>query len=642
MNQSELELLNKPTKWFTAIFRMVIAVFMLFALGTLIMQAFTATTGMEIILDDGDVVSSVVQYIRKEWESVIYYQDNVLANLVFLVVGFFLLWFVTPRLPLWAESLLIAFWTIALGVLWVKMSQVAPSADSGTVSSTAINFAKENYEMLTGSDRYFRNYSFQLGFVFFEEILIRIASLFKEEINDLIFIQEISAILLASAYVAILHVLDLVCEDKRIRHTAFLLLALCVQPILSCVFLYGIIPGFAFAAWAVYLEIRFLKSDSWKGKLLWGILSAICITISVVIKSNNLIVLVAMVLLAGVTAFQNKKTLCNLILVVACVIPCAKVPDAIIGMYEKRAGTDLGDSIPMISWFSLGMNEGFSAPGWYNYGATLTNFEICEFDADAAAKRSKEAIRDRMNYFQENKQYRNDFFYKKYVSMWNETTYQCIWNNTVRGQYNPKTGIAKLICEEKQTEAKQYMDYFSQLVFVLCFFGIIYCVKEKNTYLMIMPLIVMGGMLYHFLAEAKSQYALPYFIWMTVFASCGFVFLQDWMKPCLCQYLEKLHILKKTGKPEKTETPGNPERMETSENFENSENSEDFRNSEYPEYFASFSESGVSFSQNPENPVTAPEFLENPINSEIPEEIPDAVSEVEQILKNLEHTENGA
>ncbi|MDE6086842.1 MAG: hypothetical protein K2G25_00465, partial [Oscillospiraceae bacterium] len=194
MNQSELELLNKPTKWFTAIFRMVIAVFMLFALGTLIMQAFTATTGMEIILDDADVVSSVVQYIRKEWESVIYYQDNVLANLVFLVVGFFLLWCIKPRrLPLWIESLVIAIWTIALGVLWVRTSQVSPTADSSTVSSAAMNFAKDNYQAITGDDRYFRNYSFQLGFVFFEEILIRIVEFItKKEVNNLIFIQEFS------------------------------------------------------------------------------------------------------------------------------------------------------------------------------------------------------------------------------------------------------------------------------------------------------------------------------------------------------------------------------------------------------------------------------------------------------------------
>ena len=545
MNQQNQLNQNKLTEYFTAIFRIVIAVFMLFFLGSLFMQAFVSTTDMEFVTAE-QAVSSVVQYIRPHGEGVNYHQDNVLANLIFLVIGFLAVWLFTPKhLSLRVESVLIAVWTIGIGILWVSTSQVAPTTDSEITARAAMNFANGNYELLTGEERYFRNYSFQLGFVFFEEILIRIAYVFQENLSDLIFIQKIFAVLLASAYVAILHMLDLICEDKRIRHTAFLMLIFCVQPILTCSFLYGIIPGFAFTVWAIYFEIKFLKSDSWKSKLLFGILSALCITISVIIKSNNLIVLVAMALLAGVTAFQTKKTLCNLLLVVVCVIPCATVPDAVITMYEKRANTELGDSIPIISWIAMGMCEGDSAPGWYRGDVTVDNFAFSGFDAAIASERSKELIRDRIAYFQENKQYRNDFFAKKYLYMWNETTYQCIWHNTARGQYNPKTGIAKFICEEKRAETKRYTDYFSQLVFVGCFFGIIYCLKKKNTYLMLMPLIVLGGMLYHLLAEAKSQYALPYFIWMTVFAACGFVFLIDWLKPHLCiQNTKKSEILK--------------------------------------------------------------------------------------------------
>lgn len=533
---------NKLTEYFTAIFRTVIAGFMLFFLGSLSMQALTGTTDMEFLTAE-QAVSSVVQFVYPHDEGVTYYQDNVLANLIFLVIGFLAVWLLTPKhLSLRVESMMIAVWTIAIGILWVSTSQVAPTTDSGWTAGAAMNFSNENYEVL--NDNYFREYSFQLGFVFFEEILIRIAKLFKEDLPNLIFIQKFFVILLALSYVTILHMLDLICEDKRIRHTAFLMLAFCVQPILTCSFMYGIIPGFAFTVWAIYCEIKFLKSDSWKSKLLFGILSTLCITISVVIKSNNLIVLVAMALLAGVMAFRNKKTLCNLLLVVASVISCTLTPDAVISMYEKRSNMEIADSMPIISWFAMGMCEGNNAPGWFSWIAVST-FEECGFDADAAAERSKEIIQDRINYFRENKQYRNDFFYKKYISMWNETTYQSIWHNTERGQYNPKTGIAKFICEEKRAETKRYADYFSQLVFVGCFFGIIYCLKKKNTYLMLMPLIVLGGMLYHLLAEAKSQYALPYFIWMTVFAACGFVFLIDWLKPHLCiQNTKKSEILK--------------------------------------------------------------------------------------------------
>ena len=38
----------------------------------------------------------------------------------------------------------------------------------------------------------------------------------------------------------------------------------------------------------------------------------------------------------------------------------------------------------------------------------------------------------------------------------------------------------------------------------------------------LLPLIILGGLLYHLLFEAKSQYALPYFVLMIPMAAFGF------------------------------------------------------------------------------------------------------------------------
>ncbi len=529
MNES-----NKATKCLTAFFRIVIAVFMLFLMGVLSMASVIGTTGMENI-KEGQGRDTVVQQIRENIESVIFYNDNILANLIWLVVGFAVVYLIMPllkKIPLWAELVIIAVWTIVLGFWWVQTSQVAPSEDSWIVSKTAIDFSKGDFSKITSDDRYFRNFPFQLGFVLFEELLIRAAGMFGE-VENLIFIQEISVVLLASSYVALLLMINRIFEDKRIRHTAFVLLLFCIQPIISCTFLYGIVPGMAFAIWAVYLEICFIQSEKWTAKIIFGVLSALCITLSVVIKTNNLIVLVAMVILALVTAFRSRKSLFNLILSVVCVILCTTTPDAVASMYEKRADTVLGDSVPMISWFAMGMQEASNAPGWYNGGATLGNLDSAGLNEKKAAEQSKGEIKKRIGDFANDPQYRNDFFYRKYTSVWNETSYQSIWNNTVRWQYKDKTGIAKWVCGDGEKSTKRFMDIFAQLIFILCFCGILYCMKKKNTYAMIMPLIVLGGMLYHLLAEAKSQYALPYFVWLTVFASCGFIFVYDKVKPCI-------------------------------------------------------------------------------------------------------------
>lgn len=539
MNES-----NKATKCFTALFRIVIAAFMLFLLGVLSMASVIGTTGMENI-KEGQGRDTVVQQVRESIESVIFYNDNILANLIWLAVGFTILYLIMPllkKIPFWAELVIIAVWTIVLGFWWVRTSQVAPSEDSWIVSSTAINFSKDDFSELADGNRYFRNFPFQLGFVLFEEILIRVAGMFGE-VENLIFIQEISVILLASSYVALLLMINRIFEDKRIRHTAFFLLLFCIQPIISCTFLYGIVPGLVFAVWAVYLEICFIQSEKWTIKIIFGILSALCITLSVVIKTNNLIVLVAMVALALVTAFRSRKNLLNLILSVVCVMLCIITPDAIASMYEKRADAVLGDSVPMISWFAMGMQEAANAPGWYNGGATLGNLDSAGLNEEKAAEQSKGEIKKRIGDFANDPQYRNDFFYKKYISVWNETSYQSLWNNTVRWQYKDKTGIAKWVCSDGEKSTKRYMDIFAQLIFILCFCGILYCIKNKNTYAMIMPLIVLGGMLYHLLAEAKSQYALPYFVWLTVFASCGFIFIYDKTKTYIDERFRKSKVV---------------------------------------------------------------------------------------------------
>ena len=51
--------------------------------------------------------------------------------------------------------------------------------------------------------------------------------------------------------------------------------------------------------------------------------------------------------------------------------------------------------------------------------------------------------------------------------------------------------------------------------------------REKNFMLTPLPVVFIGGFLYHMISEGKSQYVLPYFIAMTCFAAAGIVWLGD-------------------------------------------------------------------------------------------------------------------
>lgn len=136
-------------------------------------------------------------------------------------------------------------------------------------------------------------------------------------------------------------------------------------------------------------------------------------------------------------------------------------------MYENRSGIDLGDSVPYVSWIAMGLNEPILsglAPGWYNHTYTISNFEDNNFDASEASKDSVANIEERLGYFMSNPQYANDFFYEKTVSQWNETTYQSIWTNQVRGQYAEKGAFAAWVCNEGEGAVSGFMDIYAQLI----------------------------------------------------------------------------------------------------------------------------------------------------------------------------------
>ncbi|MBQ8927831.1 MAG: hypothetical protein IJ055_06115 [Oscillospiraceae bacterium] len=526
---------------FEAFARLVISVLMVFVMGLLSVCSLLHTTGMQIVPEGGDVDTSVMR-IKEGLETVVYHNDNVLANLFMLCLCGLVCFLVMPylkKLPLWAELVFLSAWTILLGAVWVNSSMVAPSEDSSMVTGAAMGFAKGDFSALEG--RYFRNYSFQLGYVFFTEILIRIAGLFGT-VERPLFIETLNAVFLAGTYAGLVLINHTVFKDQRVRHLTVFLLAFGAQPIIFCTFLYGILPGLCFAVWALYLEIVYFKKD----KLWCGILSVLCIALAVLIKSNYSITLVAMVCIAFVKLFSRKKQLLrDGILLVAGVLLTVSLSPMVKYMYERRSGMDLEEQVPFISWFAMGLNEPTfpdTGPGWYRASSTVGNFETYGFDPDAAAAASRQNIRDRLAYFRENPQYANDFFARKFVSQWNETTYQSIWNNQVRRQYEDKGPIAAKICGDWQSGTERWMDLYAQLIFAGVFLGVAAALKNRDFLSMSVPLVILGGVMYHMLSEAKSQYAMPYFILMMGFAAYGICIAYDRIVPKLRQnkYLAKV------------------------------------------------------------------------------------------------------
>lgn len=547
---------------FESFTRIVISLLMIYIMGMLSLVSLSSTTGMQIV-KEGEDVDTVVIRIFKAQESVVFHHDDMLVNVIMLAVFGIICFLILPKMKkfsLRTELIFITVWTIFFGVIWVNSSMVQPTFDSAYVTEYAQKFASGDYSGM--SDKYLQEYPFQLGYIFLTELLYKIVNANFGEQETTIFIQVMNVVFLTLIYDGIILINHELFEDKRVRHMTVLLFAVCAQPVIFCTFTYGIIPAFAFAVWALYLEILYFK----KNKIWMGIISAICLGLAVMVKNNNYITMIAMLIIAVVQMLRRKHLLKDAAYIILAGVMGLSLLPTVISHYEKKSGTELGDSIPYISWIAMGMCEGGRAPGWYRGSCSVTKFEELNMNQEAMKAYSSNLLKERLDYFKENPQYRKDFFYRKFTSQWNETTYQSIWNNTVRKQYEDKGKLAQWVCVDGADKVQSYMDFFAQLVFWGCLLAVIGCLRNKNFLAVSMPLIVLGGIMYHMLSEAKSQYALSYFIMMTGTAAYGICIAYDVFAKRMQKHLQFARFFPvEEIQPEKTELPETPALSEVSE-----------------------------------------------------------------------------
>ena len=124
--------------------------------------------------------------------------------------------------------------------------------------------------------------------------------------------------------------------------------AACIQIILYTTFLYGIMLGLAFALAAFYLLLGFLE----KNRILYAVLSGILIGISILVKNNYSIFLVAMVILLLYKAFE-KKNWKPVLAAVILLLASALLSRGLTAFYESRSGMEIGSGMPKTLWLSL-------------------------------------------------------------------------------------------------------------------------------------------------------------------------------------------------------------------------------------------------------------------------------------------------
>lgn len=442
-----------------------------------------------------------------------YRMDNILLNLVFILLVLALLVFlerkkILEKIPVRILAAAAVLFVIGVSILWVRVSHTYPEADQKAVSWVSYLMAQNNF-LFFEPEKYMQIYPNQLGLAAILEVLYRITG--GENWDAFRY-------LTALANGAVVYLLYKITDRQfHSRKTDCLVLigsACCVQIIFYTTFLYGIMLGLAFALAAFYFLLVFLE----KNRLGYALLSGILIGISILVKNNYSIFLVAMVLLLLFKALE-KKNWRAVLAAALLLLASALLSRGLTAFYEYRSGMEIGGGMPKTLWIAMGMQEGERAEGWYNefnYNTFLeTGCDPVESGAIAG-----DAIRDSLEKFLSDPAYALKFYFKKTVSQWNEPTCEALWVNQFHsGDFSR---IVQSIYEGKlYTALEEYMNLFQSLVYGAVLFLLWKWRKRWSMEQLFLALVILGGFLFHTLWEAKSQYIFPYFVCLLPYGAAG-------------------------------------------------------------------------------------------------------------------------
>ncbi len=433
----------------------------------------------------------------------------------------------------------LALYVVIIGIVWVVNVRSVPAADSYNIYEAATDAAQDKYTSMHNFSNfynskmydgysYFQYYPFQLGFVAFSEFVYRIFGT-----DSSMPIQIINVLALSSAYFAVARITRLLFKSRRIEFIAIIMLALCIQPILFCTFVYGNIIGMTCALWASLLLIKYFKTGQYR----WIYPSGVLLVLAVMVKYNNMIYLIAFVIMLVIHIVKKKKWQ-SAAIAAALIIAVLGTNSLVIKSYEARADEEFSPGVSQPLYLALGLKESSMAPGWYTHTAKdlyAQYYLIPKYNGvkDASLSDANDAAWDeigkRLDEFSEDSDYAFEFFGKKILSQWNEPTFESIWVSKVKGHTateeeklrsgtdtigsDQMTGLTNAVYKKGTGQAlEMHFNFYMQIMYILFAAGIylMFIKKKTNIETVLLPLVMLGAFGYHLLFEGKSQYVLTY------------------------------------------------------------------------------------------------------------------------------------
>lgn len=314
--------------------------------------------------------------------------------------------------------------------------------------------------------------------------------------------------------------------EKRAATAALLLYIVSLPTLLFTQFVYNINLMILLGAGAMFCFARYVHT----GRIGFGLGYAALAGMATTVKPNAVIVLLALAICALLHGWMKKDI--RIILLAALSFVIGKgLFTAIKWGYAIEGGLGFRTDVSMLARLAMGMQDSPIAAGWYNgyvegffpYGVTAQQ-EKAQALADIGA---------RLSWMKENPGAALAFYREKLLTQWLDPAYDILWMGELREKGGPYQEMFDAIFHsgsQSRMLLDGYMDAVQTANYGLAALGGARLMKKKDDAAALMiPVTILGGVLYHLLFEAKAQYAYPYMVYMLPLAAAGLCGLEERM-----------------------------------------------------------------------------------------------------------------
>lgn len=406
-----------------------------------------------------------------------------------------------------------------VGLAWVFKMRVETGADQFFVLEGANQFMQGNYEWFVRGG-YFYVYPHQLGLAAYFQIFLALAGQ-----NAYLWIQAANVLWLILGFYCLYRIASLLFGKREITNVTLILLLFCFEILLYVVFVYGNLPAFGLGLLAILLTLRYFKER----KASYAILSVAAITASILLRNNNLVWLVAMVifyLLDGI--FEKKKR--SVVFAVLVIGANLFGGFAVSFCYAQATGIPAAEGVPKTAWVAMGLQEGPMAPGWYN-GYSNNLYQSTDYDGEKTTVQASENMRESVADFAEHPGYAAKFFYQKISSTWNNPTFQGFWISQVRDSRIKQDKLSNSIYNGGANLLLQgFMNIYQSVIYIGSVAFFLFRFKKIRREQLLPGVIFLGTFLFHVFWETKAQYVATCFPLLVPYAAYGWICLSGRVK----------------------------------------------------------------------------------------------------------------